>query len=525
MSEIVKELEGLETKKKKSKGEEQADLILALLGKPLLFHDQHDTPYIRIKQQEVNVTIPVKSRRFRTWIANLLYTKTGGIPDSRILRDVGRILQGKALFEGEGYRLYNRVAPAEDGFWIDMADIKWRAIKVTGEGWEIVDDPPILFRRYSHQKPLPTPKRNGNPWKLLKYVNMEDKATQLVLLVAVVSSLIPDIPHVILVFYGIQGSGKTTVFKLIRSLVDPSAIEVLSMPREERERVQQLDHHWCAYYDNISSLSNSMSDTLCRAATGGGFSKRELYTDDEDVIYNFKRCLGLSGINIAAQRGDLLDRSLLVGLKDISVGKRKTEKELFQEFDEDKGEILGGFLDTLVKAIRFYPQVNTPKLFRMADFTRWGCAITMALGKTEEDFLNAYELKVKRQIEEAALQSPVANVLMSYMKLQTEWEGTPNQLYIILREHADVIGVSRRQKHWPKAPHALTRQLNELTPSLAQLGYHVETGIRTKEGRRIRITRKSVNSDKSDNQHNMQHPSDDAIDAVDAVFPSSSRQT
>lgn len=78
-------------------------------------------------------------------------------------------------------------------------------------------------------------------------------------------------------------------FKLIRSIIDPSALGVLTIPRNERERVQQLDHNWCCFYDNITYFPDWISDTMCRAATGGGFSKRELYTDDSDVIYNFKR--------------------------------------------------------------------------------------------------------------------------------------------------------------------------------------------------------------------------------------------
>jgi chromosomal replication initiation ATPase DnaA len=32
---------------------------------------------------------------------------------------------------------------------------------------------------------------------------------------------------------------------------------------------------WCLGYDNLSSLSSTLSDALCRLSTGGGFSTRE----------------------------------------------------------------------------------------------------------------------------------------------------------------------------------------------------------------------------------------------------------
>jgi len=172
---------------------------------------------------------------------------------------------------------------------------------------------------------------------------------------------------------------------------------------------------------------------------------------------------------------------------DIPKTKRITEEELLAEFEECKAEILGGILDTLVKAIRLYPLVKPKGLFRMADFTRWGCAIAMALGHTQQDFIDAYETKVRLQIEEAALASPVATVLVDLIESIKKWDGTPSQLYIALNNHAKILNISTHQKTWPKAPHVLVRQLNELAPSLKMLGWAVETGIRSSATRKVCI--------------------------------------
>jgi hypothetical protein len=166
-----------------------------------------------------------------------------------------------------------------------------------------------------------------------------------------------------------------------------------------------------------------------------------------------------------------------VGLHDIPNDKRKTEDELVAEFEACKAEILGGFLDTLAKAMGLYSTIKLKGLFRMADFTKWGCAIAVALGKTSDDFIKAYESKVKGQIEEAAYQSPVATVLIDFLESAKDhkWEGSPTELFKILRSHADDIGISTRQKIWPKAPNALVRKLNELASSLKSLGYEIDT--------------------------------------------------
>lgn len=156
----------------------------------------------------------------------------------------------------------------------------------------------------------------------------------------------------------------------------------------------------------------------------------------------------------------------------------------------------------------------------MADFTRWGCAIAMALGYKEEDFIRAYNEKVKTQIEEAAHAGPVATVLLNYLesKRLKEWEGTPSQLYKLLLDHTKEIGVSTHQKVWPKAPHVLVRQLNELMPSMKALDWEVTTGIKSGSTRKISV--RSVPSVPSDNG---QEEEDDSGDGRDAMPTDSSK--
>jgi predicted RNA-binding Zn-ribbon protein involved in translation (DUF1610 family) len=455
----------------------QADKLILLCQsrRPVLFTDQTGAAYAQVDVAGVNVIWPLRSAVFKSWLAGLLWASEQKAPSVTATYSALNVLFSMAHNSGHKYTLYNRVAPAEDGFWLDMTDSQYRAIKVTADGWHIVENPPILFRRYSHQLPLVEPKTGGDAWKILGFFNidMDDENTKLTTLTAAISFLIPDIPHPILCAYRHQGSAKSYMFKLMKRTIDPSAVELLSLPYEERERVQQLDHHWLCFYDNITSLSTQVSDTLCRAATGAGFSKRELYSDDDDVIYNFKRCVGLNGINIAASRGDLLDRSLLVGMRDIPKEKRKTEQQINSEFEACKAEILGAFLDVLAKAMKLYPSVNPKGLFRMADYTRWGCCIAIALGKTEQNFINAYETKVNEGILEAAQSSSLATVLLSMLEGTTGWTGTPTELHTKLINHAKTLEISTRTKGWPKAPHILTRQLNELAPSLKALGWEV----------------------------------------------------
>lgn len=86
--------------------------------------------------------------------------------------------------------------------------------------------------------------------------------------------------------------------------------------------------------------------------TGSGFSKRQLYTDYDDIIYSFKRCLGFNGINLVATKADLLDRGLIIQLERIPDKKRHKIKDIWNGFNEIRPQLLGYIFDILVKVLK-----------------------------------------------------------------------------------------------------------------------------------------------------------------------------
>ena len=71
-------------------------------------------------------------------------------------------------------------------------------------------------------------------------------------------------------------------------------------------------HNYVCFFDNISKISDTIQDLLCRAITGTGFMKRELFTVDEEIIYKVRHAIGLTGVNLAATKTDLKDRGLII---------------------------------------------------------------------------------------------------------------------------------------------------------------------------------------------------------------------
>lgn len=487
-----------------------------------LFHDQFDEPHVSMTGDGRDV-VRIRSRRFSRWLARLAWDHLGKAPGGEALRSAVNVLEGKAAFDGPQIDLHLRVASINGAIWYDLGD--GCSVKITGSGWHVEERPPILFRRYEHQLPQVTPVAGGDVGDVLRFLNVAAD-DRLLLQVWLVSALVPEIAHPIPDFHGGKGSGKSVGQRLLRRLIDPSRTETLSFPRNAGELAQQLAHHYAPVYDNVDSLPPWLSDVLCRAITGDGFTKRALFTDDDDVIYTYRRVVMLNGINVVAERPDLLDRTIMMGLDRIPRAGRREEAELLREFEKVRPRILGAMFDALSRAMAIYPSVQVDGLERMADFTRWGAAISEVLGHGAGAFLAAYRRNVGAQTEEAVQGHLVGAAIMALVKDRPEWRGSPTMLLRALEQAGLSCGLLRSSptgqistKGWPGAPHILTRRLNEVRSSLADLGIEI---VDARSGEReIVITKRpgqsSESSDGGDGSVTQVDPADDGSVAAVAT--------
>src|SRR6516162_9833661 len=111
-------------------------------------------------------------------------------------------------------------------------------------------------------------------------------------------------------------------------------------------------------YDNLSRLRSWLSDALCRLASGGGFGLRQLFTDENEILFHAIRPAILNGIEDVVCRADLTDRAVFLTLEPISDDRRRSEKELWREFENARPSILGALLDGAVHGLRKLPDIS-----------------------------------------------------------------------------------------------------------------------------------------------------------------------
>lgn len=499
----------------------QAELLLRCVDGAELFHTPAGDAYARIPVGGHCETHPIKSKGFRRWTVGRFFEEHGKPPNAQALQDALGVLEARAHFNGAEQEVHVRLAEHNGTIYVDLADDEWRAVEITCDGWRIVSDPPVRFRRPRGMLRLPTPTKGGTARELRQFVNTrkEDEASWRLLLAWLVAGLRPTGPYPVLILQGEQGSAKSTVERILRALLDPSAAPLRTAPRNERDLIIAANNSWCVAFDNISSLQPWTSDAICRLSTGGGFSARELYTDAEEVLFDATRPVILNGITDVATRPDLLDRALIVTLPPISDQERKPEAGLWRDFENTRPAILGALFDAVSGALGAVEGVRLKGVPRMADFAVWATAAENALGWESGSFMKAYAGN-REQANETALEAdPVAGAVQDLLKTKDEWSGTAAELW---KKLGDLVDEDvRHSKVWPGAPNALSNRLKRLAPSLRAAG--IEYGEVQEPGsgsRKKKVLRKlPKKTDATDATDGTRRGS--SVDGVDGVDDSS----
>jgi hypothetical protein len=465
--------------------------LLLEIGKDLFcFHDDYKRAFAIINKKDKRKMLAISGDSFMRWLAGEFYLRTGHPAKKHSLKDAITVYEARALYQGPKKSLHNRFARIGNKFFVDLVNEDWSAIEVTENGWDVLALPPITHLRHTHQLPQTTPERGGKITDILEFINVKHPNDKLLILTWIVCAMIPDIPRPIMIIYGSQGSGKSGACRIIRKLLDPSKVEFLEIPSREVELAQILAHHAVPIFDNQGIIKSRISNLLCKGSTGGGISKRKLYSDDEDIIYSFQRSIVINGINIPSAAPDFLDRSILIELRRIDLKKRKTEHELMQKFEEYRPKLLGAIFDLLSEAMKAYPTIKLSRHPRMADFAVWGSAVAVAMGETADTFLDALEANSKRQLEEVLEDDPVAQAIIKFAEEKGEWKDIASTLLLDLE--AQFGDNKPRYNTWPKSPEVLSKRLRKLQTSLSEVGVIVEFSASHRHGRMISISKKKA---------------------------------
>jgi len=168
----------------------------------------------------------------------------------------------------------------------------------------------------------------------------------------------------------------------------------------------------------------------------------------------------VNGINIPSDRADLLSRFVALEVPPIEPEERVTESRFWEEFEDERGKLLGAFFDMLSGVLRLRRPLGWAP--RLSDWGELASALYEHLGWGRDLFELDYG-HVEGGQHEAALEALAGDHILRYLYAEFD-DGkdvlvrTPHDMWQEVKSRVDLD--SRRW--FPQSAEAFGKELNRL---------------------------------------------------------------
>jgi hypothetical protein len=441
--------------------------------------DQYANPFSVRRDKGNPYVLPVNERALNSIIRDL-GEDNGQSINKHKLADINESLEAFAERKSDIKHVWCRVAQITDGIEVDLGDKDQTRVRILPNEVEIIESgSDVLFFRPQHSQPMVTPAGKGDISVLKKYVNVDDTSFLLFkawLTYTLAHPKAPSSNYLILSLLGGQGTGKSVLSKLIRTLIDPSSIGVQIMPSSSDDLAIAVQYSHVVCYDNLRRLSAAMSDALCTAATRGAVTGRKLYTNGGQHVKHMHGAIVLNGIHSFINQPDLAQRCLPLQLKPFKDDFRITEGDMQATLAVDLPIIQRGLFDLISKIFAKLPDAKVLHPERMLDFSKWLAAMELADNVPAGIYQAVYSHAIDEGQRDTLHDSALGSAMLEFGEsLETpEWTGTPFAL--LTKLNFDSEAGSYRSADWPDNPISMSKRLHSLQASLATQGVDVSFG-------------------------------------------------
>jgi len=441
-------------------------------------------------------TILLGSYESIQWLKALYFKEDSDFHSDDIYKKVLSMITAQVQQHGDAQRVdvYNRIAMTNDAIYYDLCSPKWEAIKITKHGYEIIslnENTPIFARKQQQSEQIRPKKGPENVLdSLIKLLRIQPNDAQ-IFKIHIITMLLERYPIPIMVIHGEHGSAKSTISKSIARIIDPSGMNISSIPKNPADLALYFQNRFVSNFDNVSEINQEISDMMCRAITGEGFVKRKLYTDDNEIIWNYKRKIILNGIAPSLEFPDFKERSIFYETTQVREDERMSEEEFQARFEVLLPYVLHEVFTLLADVLLMYKRVKKEisTKFRMADFTIFGECISRMMKNQDMLFLKSYRDKLDIDSMKMVNSYPIVKIIVELMKDISHLEDSIEEFYkkieIIAGEKN--VDTTKKEVRFPKAPNRLSTQINQLKSTFRK--YDLEIQIKPYNSRDGKYTR------------------------------------
>ena len=361
---------------------------------PEYFKDTNGRKFFSYFNKGIKTTVIIESESVNSVVISIFKENKLGNCNKQIIEEIFAHLESEAYMSPVTKDVSLRFGRDEsDNIIIDLVDNGYCIIDA--EKFRLTRSVQPPFYRSQKMLSLPIPTNVEIEVFLSKFkskFNLENSNDYILVLAFIIKAIIPKSgANPILILQGLQGTGKTTISKIIKKLVDPTHPLLVAPPKKIDDVIVTAHSSLLLAFDNLSGLNAEMSDLFCRISSGVGFTKRALYSNDKEIIYDISRPVLFNGIDELTTRADFFDRAIIINLSKISKEKRKSESRLDKDFDEDYSYLFSGIVSLISPILKILPTIQETNLPRMTEFARLGIALEHVLNLSQETFLSVFD--------------------------------------------------------------------------------------------------------------------------------------
>lgn len=429
----------------------------------LLYHARSATPFFSQGGEPcatipANVdacrVLPLRSADFRDWLTANYYAEYEAAPSALALRAVLRTLEARAQYGSlPAQKVDHRVSFEGDPYapskvFLDLANDAREVVEITSQGWRITDNLGRSFRQSPGMLPLPTPSNsqqpiaNGGP--VLAELFHLSPIAQTRTLFWLTSTLRATGPYPILVLRGPASSGKSTLARALRTLIDPSTAPLRRLPHTDRELLHLAQHNWILVFDHVHRIPIKISEALCAVASGEAIDTAQPDYRDAAVAEIARPIILIAPLDEAQSpwtpTRSLSTRSLTIDLAPIAAPR--AEGAVWSDFEVLRAPLLATLANAVSTALRNIRDIDLHHVPRFSDSVAWAAAAAPTLGLDPAAIIEAISDPESMWLGV----DPLRDTLYALLHPHQTWSGEPATLLSRLRSLAPLATLPSNTK-------------------------------------------------------------------------------
>ncbi|WP_435126272.1 hypothetical protein [Micromonospora tulbaghiae] len=425
------------------------------------------------------------------------FLDSNDIPSMQVMA-AGMQVIGSFARRAETREVHLRLAHLDGVTYLDLGTADGAYVEIRPGRWKIrYDECPVLFTRTDDFAALPIPERGGSRRALADLLALSTSDSRFRLAWGwLVAQMLPHVARPLLYLVGSQGSGKTTRGLLIANVLEPQA-ELGLLKKSERENNVTAKSSFILTADNLTKVSEDVSNWLCSLVTGAKVKERLLYTNAQTISYSIKRSGIFTGkVKPRGLESDAAERMVFLEFGRMPEGQTRADDDLLADLHKAHPRILGALLSDMAAALLHLPDL-TPQDAGGYRFAKYGM-VHAALDRIDSPgYVDALLTEAADALTETIPDTPDLLALLRVVaRAGGSMKVTAADLLAAMNPHRPANAGQQSGPWWPATGEQLGTRLRNQQEALRKAGLTVEFG---REGKaRTRVVLMSMTADAID---------------------------